>query len=214
MNEFNVTQDTKREPVGMKIVGTGVILSCLTLCALFAWGIYLNLTAKPCVCEEVESTEVLDSNGCVSGGKFIRKNAPAFSIKIPAGMRSEETENLYHGQHDKKGSLDLSIGDFQAGESFANWVEKEGQDWKAYAEDILNSPKVDIVHAKKIDMYGKYEAFELKIKWLWSDRKTKLTTHNHYILKGDKVIKLSTTQLFADPEKAYSLFKTINLDPF
>ena len=55
MTEFNVSQEPPREPVGMKIVGVGVIVSCLLLSGLFGWGIYLNLTAEPCTC--VETTE-------------------------------------------------------------------------------------------------------------------------------------------------------------
>ncbi len=53
MSEFNVGQEPPRQPAGMKIVGVGVILSCLLLSTLFGWGIYLNLTEEPCVCEEV-----------------------------------------------------------------------------------------------------------------------------------------------------------------
>lgn len=54
MSDFNVSQEPPREPVGMRIVGTGVIVSCLLLSALFGWGIYLNLTAEPCTCPTVE----------------------------------------------------------------------------------------------------------------------------------------------------------------
>jgi len=54
MTEFNVTQEPPRQPAGMKIVGVGVILSCLLLSTLFGWGIYLNLTQEPCVCAEIE----------------------------------------------------------------------------------------------------------------------------------------------------------------
>ena len=53
MSEFNVGLEPPRQPAGMKIVGVGVIVSCLFLSALFGWGIYLNLTDEPCVCEEV-----------------------------------------------------------------------------------------------------------------------------------------------------------------
>ena len=51
MSEFEVGQAPPREPVGMKIVGVGVIASCLLLSALFAWGIYLDLTTKHCPVE-------------------------------------------------------------------------------------------------------------------------------------------------------------------
>jgi hypothetical protein len=54
MSDFNVGQEPPRQPVGMKIVGMGVILSCLLLSTLFGWGIYLDLTKEPCTCEEVE----------------------------------------------------------------------------------------------------------------------------------------------------------------
>ena len=54
MDDFTVGQEPPRQPVGMKIVGVGVILSCLLLSTLFGWGIYLNLTEEPCVCAEVE----------------------------------------------------------------------------------------------------------------------------------------------------------------
>jgi hypothetical protein len=50
MNNFEVREDTARAPAGMKIVGVGVIASCLLLSALFAWGIYLDLTAERCTC--------------------------------------------------------------------------------------------------------------------------------------------------------------------
>jgi len=50
MSNFDVATDTKREPVGMNIVGVGVILSCLLLSTLFAWGIYLDLSKEPCSC--------------------------------------------------------------------------------------------------------------------------------------------------------------------
>ena len=56
MSEFNVGREPPREPVGMKVVGVGVIVSCLLLSALFAWGIYLNLTAEPCECPQVEES--------------------------------------------------------------------------------------------------------------------------------------------------------------
>ena len=56
MSDFNVGQEPPRQPVGMNIVGTGVIVSCLLLSALFAWGIYLNLTQEPCTCAEVETS--------------------------------------------------------------------------------------------------------------------------------------------------------------
>ena len=56
MREFNVSQAPPRQPVGMKIVGVGVIASCLLLSALFGWGIYLNLTTQPCSCPAIEDT--------------------------------------------------------------------------------------------------------------------------------------------------------------
>jgi hypothetical protein len=54
MSDFNVSQEPPREPAGMKIVGAGVIVSCLLLSILFGWGIYLDLTAEPCTCPVVE----------------------------------------------------------------------------------------------------------------------------------------------------------------
>lgn len=48
MSEFEVGQAPPREPAGMKIVGVGVIVSCLLLSTLFAWGIYLDLTKEQC----------------------------------------------------------------------------------------------------------------------------------------------------------------------
>lgn len=56
MSDFEVGQEPPREPVGMKIVGVGVIVSCLLLSSLFAWGIYLNLTTEPCTCPVVEDS--------------------------------------------------------------------------------------------------------------------------------------------------------------
>ena len=57
MSEFNVGTEPPRQPVGMKIVGVGVIVSCLLLSTLFGWGIYLNLTEDPCTCVEVEDSQ-------------------------------------------------------------------------------------------------------------------------------------------------------------
>jgi len=57
MSEFKVGQAPPKEPVGMKIVGVGVILSCLFLSALFGWGIYLDLT-DPCTCANTRSEAV------------------------------------------------------------------------------------------------------------------------------------------------------------
>jgi hypothetical protein len=42
--------------MGMKIIGAGVIVSCLLLSTLFGWGIYLDLTAEPCTCPATEDT--------------------------------------------------------------------------------------------------------------------------------------------------------------
>lgn len=57
MSNFEVGEGPAREPVGMKIVGVGIIVSCLLLSVLFAWGIYLDLTQEPCV--RVETQESL-----------------------------------------------------------------------------------------------------------------------------------------------------------
>ena len=50
------TAEPPREPAGMKIVGIGVIASCITLSALFGWGVYLQLT-DPCECACPAATE-------------------------------------------------------------------------------------------------------------------------------------------------------------
>ena len=57
MSDFNVGQEPPREPVGMNIVGAGVIVSCMFLSALFGWGIYLDLTQEQCV--RIETQENL-----------------------------------------------------------------------------------------------------------------------------------------------------------
>lgn len=46
MSDFNVSEETRKVPFGMRVVGTGVIVSCLLLSGLFAWGIYLDLERK------------------------------------------------------------------------------------------------------------------------------------------------------------------------
>ena len=56
MADFNVSQETKKIPFGMAVVGTGVIASCLLLCVLFGWGIYLDLERKDDCAVEVEQT--------------------------------------------------------------------------------------------------------------------------------------------------------------
>ena len=52
MKDFDVGREPPVQPVGMKIVGVGIIASCLLLSVLFAWGIYLNLTQEPCSCPQ------------------------------------------------------------------------------------------------------------------------------------------------------------------
>ena len=49
-------QEPPREPAGMKIVGVGVIASCLTLGVLFGWGVWMQLT-EPCECACPEAAE-------------------------------------------------------------------------------------------------------------------------------------------------------------
>ncbi|MYD42753.1 MAG: hypothetical protein F4W90_02550 [Gammaproteobacteria bacterium] len=56
MDNFKNTVEPPRQPFAMKVVGTGVILSCLLLCFLFAWGIYLDLNKQDCVCPQTAST--------------------------------------------------------------------------------------------------------------------------------------------------------------
>ena len=56
MSDFNVSQETKKIPFGMAVVGTGVIASCLLLYVLFGWGIYLDLERKDDCAVEVEQT--------------------------------------------------------------------------------------------------------------------------------------------------------------
>ena len=48
MDNFQNTVEPPRQPYAMKVVGTGVIVSCLLLCVLFAWGIYLDLQKQDC----------------------------------------------------------------------------------------------------------------------------------------------------------------------
>lgn len=60
---FNVSEETKKVPYGMRVVGTGVIVSCLLLSGLFGWGIYLDLERKEecaVLLEQMESEESPD----------------------------------------------------------------------------------------------------------------------------------------------------------
>ena len=70
MDNFQNTVEPPRQPYAMKLVGTGVIVSCLLLCVLFAWGIYLDLQKQDCpqtvaivddAPSEVEATSTVDS---------------------------------------------------------------------------------------------------------------------------------------------------------
>lgn len=57
MSEFKVGREPPRQPVGMNIIGVGVIISCLLLSTLFGWGIYLNLTQEQCTCVDTVETD-------------------------------------------------------------------------------------------------------------------------------------------------------------
>ena len=59
MDTFQNTVEPPRRPFGMKIVGTGVIISCLALCVLFSWGIYLDLQKQDCPQVIQENVETL-----------------------------------------------------------------------------------------------------------------------------------------------------------
>ena len=70
MDNFQNTVEPPRQPYAMKLVGTGVIVSCLLLCVLFAWGIYLDLQKQDCpqtvaivddAPSEVEAASTVDS---------------------------------------------------------------------------------------------------------------------------------------------------------
>ena len=62
MDDFNATVEPPRQPYAMKIVGTGVIVSCLLLSSLFAWGIYLDLQKQDCPQVGLVETEVVSSS--------------------------------------------------------------------------------------------------------------------------------------------------------
>lgn len=49
MDNFQSSVEPPKQPFGMRVVGTGVIVSCLLLSSLFAWGIYLDLQRKDCI---------------------------------------------------------------------------------------------------------------------------------------------------------------------
>ena len=57
MDNFQNTVEPPRQPYAMKIVGTGVIVSCLSLCVLFAWGIYLDLQKLDCPEPSIQLSE-------------------------------------------------------------------------------------------------------------------------------------------------------------
>ncbi len=57
MDEFKNTVEPPRQPFAMKVVGTGVIVSCLLLCTLFAWGIYLDLERQDCSYDPASATD-------------------------------------------------------------------------------------------------------------------------------------------------------------
>ena len=60
MSDFNVSEETKKVPFGMMVVGSGVIVSCLLLCVLFGWGIYLDLERRDdCA---VQSEQIFESD--------------------------------------------------------------------------------------------------------------------------------------------------------
>ena len=43
MDTFQNTVEPPKRPFAMRVVGSGVIVSCLLLSSLFAWGIYIDL---------------------------------------------------------------------------------------------------------------------------------------------------------------------------
>jgi hypothetical protein len=213
MKEFTVGHEPPALPVGMKIIGVGVILSCLMLSALFGWGIYLNLTREPATGAEGGADQEASDDVAIADGVLTRKNPPAFSIDIPETMknRPKSPGQLYSGgQNVSPFSLQVAVYDLGE-DGFDAWVKSAGENWTAVFRG-MGSASVEIVSVNPTDMYGKFQAVEMVIEWLWTDGSTELTNINHYILKGDKVISLSST-LTGNPRQATEMYETIDLDP-
>ena len=201
MSQFTVGQEPPRIPAGMKIVGVGVILSCLFLSFLFGWGIYLNLGEKSGEC--VGSAEA----------RLLRNSDPEFTFEIPPYMqdRPKSAGQLYSGgQMANPFSLQVSVSDLGK-DGFDAWVKTAGEGWVKSFKD-MGSKVVDILRVEPTSLYKGYRAVEMEIRWEWTDGTTRLTNINHYILKGNKVISLSST-LIGDKELAYDMFDEIDLNP-
>ena len=172
MNDFNVIQEPPSLPVGMKIVGTGVILSCLMLAVLFGWGIYLNMGSSGRM--EIKPPEPTD-DVAIELGLLTRINPPAFTIEIPDGMqhRQRTTGQLYSGGRSVS-PFSLQVAVFEVGEEgFEAWVKQSGETWTKSFES-LGSKSVEIKRSVPIDRYKGFKAYEMEIIWLWTDGNTKL----------------------------------------
>jgi hypothetical protein len=216
MNDFNVVYEPPVVPVGMKIVGTGVILSCLLLSALFGWGIYLNLTKEPVaptgLAQQYQSPEPT-GDVAIEDSVLTRLSPPAFTIDIPPTMTNRPLSEgqLYSGGQNKSPfSFQVAVNDL-GDVSFDDWVKGAGEGWTT-AFKGMGSRSVKILRTEPTDMYGQFPAVKMEIEWLWTDGNTVLTNINHYILKGDKVITLSST-LIGDPRQATDIYKNIDLNP-
>jgi hypothetical protein len=150
--------------------------------------------------------------GIVSKGVLSRKSPPAFAIRIPEGMadRPKSPGDLYQGgQETNPFSLGVRV-DALGGVPFEAWVDVAGQGWKVVFQ-ALGSTSVDILGTKPIEMYEGHQAMEMTINWTMATG-VQLTNLNHFILKGKRVITLSSTYIF-DPSPVYAIYDTLDLDP-
>jgi hypothetical protein len=214
MSEFKVVYEPPTVPVGMKVVGLGVIVSCLALCALFGWGIYLNLAGESVAA--VTKTQEAAKDNLVEDGLLIRKKPPAFTLKIPASMepRPLQGSQIFSvAQEREPFSVRITVDDL-GGVRFDDWVKGASVRWAA-ALKAMGGYDARMVRLETTDLYASFkgvQAKELVIEWTWQDGSTRLTNLNHFILKGGKIITLSGTVL-SDADLLRRIYKTIDLEP-
>jgi len=125
--------------------------------------------------------------------------------------RPKSAGQLYSGGQNRS-PFSLQIGVYELGEDgFEAWVKEAGKTWTKTFTDI-GSKDIKITRVETTKSYEGFQAVEMEIKWEWTDGSTILTNINHYILKGDKVISLSST-LIGDIFQARDMFDEIDLNP-
>jgi len=133
--------------------------------------------------------------------KWVHKEDPTFSFNIPINTAADKkradsevvrlggTENAY-----RLPTYAASVFDKPAGLTLENSGQFAIDDFQKVYPD---ASRFTILEQKNVKLSDGSDAKAVKFKWRWTDMVTTLKTASVVAIKGDKVIHLSGTTIFA-----------------